>query len=115
MSYLNKPYEISVWEDVWRNERFEEQKICVIGSNTMKSQTRVFSPELTRNTNGTKRLTFQMYKKFVDAVTGEETINPFYDYLVSERKVKLYYKNKWHDFLIKGITETSKDYLYSYQ
>ena len=114
MSYLNKPYEISVWEDVWRNERFEEQKICVIGSNTMQSQTRVFSPELTRNTNGTKRLTFQMYKKFVDTVTGEETINPFYDYLVSERKVKLYYKGTWHDFLIKGITETSKDYLYSY-
>lgn len=117
MSYLIKPYEISVWEDSWNSstEKFEEKKLAVIGSNTMTSQARVFSPELTRNTNGTKTLTFKLYKKFVDNVTGEKINNPFYDYLIAERKVKLKYNNKWHDFLVKNIVENSADYLYTYQ
>jgi hypothetical protein len=116
MSYLIKPYEISVWEDSWNSsaEKFEEKKLAVIGSNTMTSQARVFSPELTRNTNGTKTLTFKLYKKFVDNVTGEKISNPFYDYLIAERKVKLKYNNKWHDFLVKNIVENSADYLYTY-
>jgi hypothetical protein len=115
MSILNKPYEISVWEDVWENERIVERKICIIGSNVMQSQTKIFSPELTQNTNGTKKLSFKLYKKFIDNVTGLEVNNPFYDYLVAERKVKLFYKDKWHDFLVKNITENSADYLYTYE
>jgi hypothetical protein len=34
---------------------------------------------------------------------------------VSERKVKLYYEDKWYDFIIKNIVEDSKNYLYTYQ
>jgi hypothetical protein len=56
-----------------------------------------------------------MYKKYIDNVSGLEVTNPFCDFLVTERKVKLYYKNKWYDFIIKNVTETSTDYLYSYQ
>jgi hypothetical protein len=116
MSYLTKDYEISVWEDEWSGTTgFTEKKLAVIGSNTMTSQARVFSPQLTKNTNGTKTLTFKLYKKFIDNVTGEKVHNPFYDYLIAERKVKLKYKGEWHDFLVKNITENSADYLYTYQ
>lgn len=116
MSYLTKDYEISVWEDEWSGTTgFTEKKLAVIGSNTMTSQARVFSPQLVKNTNGTKTLTFKLYKKFIDNVTGEKVHNPFYDYLFAERKVKLKYKGEWHDFLVKNIVENSADYLYTYQ
>ena len=116
MSYLTKDYEISVWEDEWSSTTgFTEKKLAVIGSNTMTSQARVFSPQLVKNTNGTKTLTFKLYKKFIDNVTGEKVHNPFYDYLIAERKVKLKYKGEWHDFLVKNIIENSADYLYTYQ
>jgi hypothetical protein len=55
-----------------------------------------------------------MYKRYIDNITGEEVENPFVDWLISERKVKLKYKDKWYDFVIKDINETSSNYLYSY-
>jgi hypothetical protein len=45
MSILRKPYELSVWEDVWDPNgvvegeevgKFVEKKICVIGSDKMQ-------------------------------------------------------------------------------
>jgi hypothetical protein len=55
-----------------------------------------------------------MYKKYIDPISGEKVYNPFVDWLISERKVKLYYEDKWYDFIIKDINENSADYLYSY-
>jgi hypothetical protein len=39
MGVLNKPYEISLWEDVYNNttNELEEKKICIIGTNLMTS------------------------------------------------------------------------------
>ena len=115
MSVLVKPYEISVWEDVWDNssKKFVEKKLLTIGSHLMKSQNRVLNPDFVTNVNGTKKLSFQMYKQYRDDVTGEKVSNPFYAYLANERKVKLKYKDEWHDFIIKNINETSTNYLYS--
>jgi hypothetical protein len=48
-------------------------------------------------------------------MTGEKVSNPFSDWLVSERKIKLCYENKWYDFIIKDIIENSSNYLYTYQ
>lgn len=115
MSIIKKPYEISVWDDVWEGDRFVEKRICVIGSNTMESQSRAIHPSFTRNTNGTKKFSFKMYKKYIDNITGEEVDNPFAKYLISERKVKLFYKNEWHDFIIKNIVEDNNTYLSTYQ
>lgn len=117
MSILVKPYEISVWEDVWDsvNEKFIERRILVIGSDLMNDQCRALKPNLTVNVNGTKKFSFQIQKTYRDLTTGKKVENPFFKYLTNERKVKLYYKNKWYDFLIKNITEESKNYLYSYQ
>jgi hypothetical protein len=81
----------------------------------MESQCRVVEPELTQNTNGTKKLTFKLYKRFKDNITGETVENPFYDWLVNERKVKLNYDGVWYDFIVKNISENSSTYLYTYQ
>jgi hypothetical protein len=56
-----------------------------------------------------------MYKKYTDPVTGEWVTNPFVDWLISERKIKLEYDGKWYDFIIKDINENSSNYLYTYQ
>lgn len=121
MSILKKPYEISVWEDEWVSSadngkgKFVEKRIGVIGTDNMLYQGRAIEPNLTRNVNGVKKFSFKMYKRFVDNMTGEEVDNPFSDWLISERKVKLEYDGKWYDFIVKDIVENSSNYLYTYQ
>lgn len=114
MSILTRPYVISLWEDIWDGEKFVEQRIAEIGSNEMTAQCRAIEPNLVTNVNGSKKFTFKMYKKYIDIVTGEEVDNPYVPWLISERKIKLFYKNKWHDFVIKGVTEDSTNYLNTY-
>ena len=114
MSILNKPYELSVWEDVWENDKFVEKRICVIGTEQMIAQCRALEPTLTQNVNGVKKFTFKMYRYYIDTVTGEKVENPFMIYLKSERKIKLKYDNTWYDFIIKDISENSSNYLYTY-
>ena len=115
MSNLISNYEISVWDDILVNGEFIEEKVCVIGSDTMFYQGKVLEPQFTRRANGEKKLSFQIYKTFIDNITGQKVDNVFYNYLINERKVKLYYEDKWYDFVIKNIVENSSNYLYTYQ
>ena len=108
-------YEISLWEDrlVLENintkipEHYEEEKICIIGSDTMTSQARALEPKLVKNVNGTNKLTFKLYYTYIDNETGKRIQNPFISLLVNERKVKCKWENQWYDFVIKGIQEDS--------
>ena len=108
-------YEISLWEDrlVLEDintkipEHYEEEKICIIGSDTMTSQARALEPKLVRNVNGTNKLTFKLYYTYIDNETGKRIQNPFISLLVNERKVKCKWENQWYDFVIKGIQEDS--------
>ena len=115
---LIKPYQISVWEDRFIKSGgkiyHEEVKIAEIGSDTMTSQNRVYSPVFKINTNGEKTLTFSLKYKYYDDLVGDFVVNPFEHFLVNERKIKLFYKNKWHDFVIKEKEENSEDYTFSY-
>jgi hypothetical protein len=61
-NYLTKPYEISLWKDGPSGE----EKICTIGTDTMEGQNRAFEPTFSRNVNGVKKLSFKIYKKYVD-------------------------------------------------
>jgi hypothetical protein len=117
MSILKKPYELSIWLDDWdaASGKFVEKKIATIGSDQMFGLIRAIEPNLTRNVNGTKKLTFKMYKKYVDTQSGEKVDNPFCQLLVNERKVKLKYKKKWYDFVVKNITESSSGKTCTYQ
>ena len=110
-------YEISLWEDrlVPQSgegqsivpEHYEEEKVCIIGSDTMTSQARALEPKLVRNVNGTNKLTFKLYYTYIDNETGKRIQNPFTSLLVNERKVKCKWEDQWYDFVIKGIQEDS--------
>ena len=122
MTNLIKPYEIAIYDDkIGENGNFQEERICIIGSDQMTFQGRALEPELVRSANGQTKLTFKMYKRYIDITNGEEFENPFIQYLISERKVKLKYgkdetgKDIWYDFIVKDINENSSTYLYTYQ
>ena len=106
---LNRPYEISVWEDRLVDDKkyYEEVKIATIGSNTMMAPHRVYSPTLTKNVNGEITLSFQLTHRYYDEVLGKIITNPIEKYLVNERKVKLNYDGEWYDFIIKNCDESS--------
>ena len=110
-------YEISLWEDrlVPQTgegqsivpEHYEEEKVCIIGSDTMTSQARALEPKLVRNVNGTNKLTFKLYYTYIDNETGKRIQNPFTSLLVNERKIKCKWEDQWYDFVIKGVQEDS--------
>ena len=106
-------YEISLWKDIVIDkkddvpEHYEEEKICVIGSDSMDVPFRAREPRLVENINGTSTLTFKIFYTYIDTETGEKKDNPFIGLLVNERKVKAKWKNKWYHLVIKGIQEDS--------
>lgn len=113
-----KPYEISVWEDRLVTENdisyYKETKIAVIGSDKMESPNRVFDPVLIENVNGEKTLTFSLAYKYFDEYKGELITNPFYGYLINERKIKLFYNDEWNEFVIKECEESSEENIFKY-
>lgn len=123
-----KPYEISIWEDILEKvektdtstgyvtieQYYKENKLAVIGSDTMTSPARAHNPILTKNINGSSNLTFTMYSRYFDETQGERVDNPFLGLLVNERKVKLKYDGEWYDFVIKRIDENSENNTFSY-
>lgn len=115
MSKLISNYRISVWNDILVNGEFIEEKVCEIGADDMSYQGKAIEPQLIRKANGEKKFTFKMYKQFIDTISGEKINNPFCDYLANEKKVKLYYEDKWYDFVVKNIAENSSTHLNTYQ
>ena len=115
---LRKPYEISIWEDYLETSNgisyYKENRIAVIGSDTMTTPNRVYSPVLQESVNGEKTLTFSLRHKYFDEDVGDFVVNPFTSFLVNERRVKLHYNDKWYEFLIKEREEVSEDYTFTY-
>ena len=120
---LIKPYEISVWEDKLIpidgttpvDYEFVENKLAVIGSNTMEGPNKVYDPVFNKKDNGEKTLTFSLKYKYFDPYSGnEEVVNPFAALLINERKVKLNYDGQWYEFVIKDHTESSDEMTWTY-
>lgn len=132
MSELTKPYKVTLWEDknvyivngqkkysldvgdVIQNQFLEETCIATIGSNTMETPIKIFTPILIQELNGSKTFTFQIFSRYWEEESEDFKINPFINLLVNERKIKLFYDNKWYDFVIKQIQENSENYTFSY-
>jgi hypothetical protein len=109
---MKDKYEISLWEDYPDTTSDEvpflnEQKLCVIGSDTMTSKIRAIEPTMINNVNGTNTFSFKMRYTYTDEITGEKIQNPFLSLLINERKVKVLWKDKWYDMLIKNLDEDS--------
>ena len=103
-------YEISLWEDFPDTTSsgipfLNERKLCVIGSHLMSSQARAREPKMINNINGTNTFTFKIFYTYIDELTGEKVTNPFKSLLINERKVKVLWKDKWYDLIIKNIDE----------
>lgn len=114
---LQRPYEISVWEDrlVADKEYYEEIKIATIGSSTMTAPHRAYNPILTKNVNGEIRFSFQIAHRYFDETLGQIVTNPIEKYLVNERKVKLLYGDEWYDFIIKNCDESTDGDVFTYE
>ena len=120
---LIKPYEISVWEDRLTQiegsspaqYEFKEQKIAVIGSDTMTGLNKAYNPVFHKKANGEKTLEFSMKYKYFDPYTNNDgVINPFVALLTNEKKVKLHYGGKWYEFIVKDHNESSDEYTWTY-
>ena len=125
--------DINIQEDNkdWRDENgelipnaifqfYKEQKICVIGSDSMDTPIRAFNPKLVSNTNGSSTLTFSMFYKYYDMESEQLLDNPFIKLMVNERKIKLRHGElgandcKWYDFVVKNIQENSENKTFNY-
>ena len=109
-------YEISIWEDKFDSDtgQFIEQRVMVIGASDLITQSRALQPFFKRGVNGTNELSFEMYYRYEDSVTGELVENPYVKYLTNETKIKLKKDGKWYDFIIKNIQEDSANKLFKY-
>ena len=118
MSDKLQPYEISIWDDVLVEEEdksyYKEVKIATIGSDVMTAPSRAINPVFTANVNGEITLTFNIVHRYYDPLEDDYIYNPLEKYLVNERKVKLFYDNKWYDFVIKSCDENSDSNTFSF-
>ena len=108
---MKDKYEISLWDDYLVAAsgdipaHYEEKKLVVIGSDSMTIPCRAEEPKLIQNINGTNTLSFKM--RYTYREEGKDYKNPFLKYLVNERKIKCFWKDKWYDFVIKDCNEDS--------
>lgn len=120
MELEKKPHEISIWDDVWNNEKkyYEEQKVCNIGSNNMTTPIRAFNPKMVSNINGSNTFTFDLNFRYWDDNLGDFVENPFVSLLYNERKIKVREGTppnaKWYDLIIKDVTENSEKKVFTY-
>lgn len=115
MSILKTDYEISVWDYLLSdNNQFEEKRIAIIGSSSMTSQYRVLNPQIKKGINGVNEFTFQIYSQYKDSISGDKVINPFVQYLINERIIRVRDGKDWYDFLIKEVQQDSSSHMYHY-
>ena len=119
MSILKKAYEISLWRDIQQDtvvngKLFTEERVAIIGADNMNSLSRALSPKFKKGINGSKELTFQMYRQYTDPVTGDTVDNLYVQMLANESKIKLKYRGKWYDLIIKNIQQDSSNHIVSY-
>ena len=110
---MRESYIIEIWKDVPQTypsttyTYIGEERVARIGSNTMTSWNRALQPQLRSNVNGTNTFTFLLYYTYINPETGEKEKNPFINLLSNETKIKIQWKGKWYDLLVKNIQESS--------
>lgn len=129
-----QPYELSVWRDIFVSDNtqladsyYTDEKVAVIGSDSMDSPLKAYDVTLKELTNGDCTLTFSMIYNYEK--DGERVSNPLFELLKNETKLKLRRgeeysfivdgkidfseletedeENRWRDFVIKTIDKDS--------
>jgi hypothetical protein len=116
---LKGRYELSVWQDVMAapsggKHYMSEERVAIIASDSMVSQNRAHKIKLQRKNNGEVNLSFSLYTKYVDMISGEEVENPFVNLLVNETKLKLKHNDKWYDLIINKVDDSSEKNICNY-
>lgn len=139
MSILKNPYTITLLGTDLKDPIIGSSEMATSSDDFSKKQAYAFEPNLSRNVNGVKKLSFKMYSKFFDATTGLLVDNPFAQYLINERQIVLSVtkfktstatseqgegsnqasentseKEEQYLFILKNISENSKTYLNTY-
>lgn len=104
---------VSVNKIYTEQKYFDEKKIATIGSNTLNSAIAVFGAKLTSNIDGTSKLTFSLFNKYITD-EGEKEDNPFVGLLKNETKIKLKYNDSWYSLNINNVDEDSNSNTFTY-
>lgn len=94
-------YSLSVWD-------YHGNKLIDLKSKDISIIGEVYNTNLRSNINGTKELSFVLPLYIVNE-EGEQEENFRWDYIESERKIKLEYKGKEDWFIIKTLEEERND------
>ena len=116
-----QPYEVSLWIkerrttllDNIEHAYIQDKRIGILATDGLISNDRISNIVFTRKVDGSRALSFQLTKRFIDD-NGAVRFNRFYNLLKNESLVKLKYKNVWYEFLIKNIEEDKSNYLITY-
>mgnify|MGYP001771136754 CR=1 FL=1 len=98
-------YETSTLDFYVEESIIDEEKICVIGSSSATFEGRAISPKLKENINGSAEFTFQLPHRYFNYQTKKWETSDLTSLIFEESKIKLHYKNKWYDFIVKDIQE----------
>jgi len=108
-------YELSLWRIVLQNTAspFSEEKIGIIGSNTLIDPCHAFNIKLNMKINGEKTLNFSIAYNYSDPISNTIMQNPWISYMIPEQIVKCYWRNDWYEFIIKDVNVDSSKKIYN--
>ena len=106
MAIQKHEYELSIWEkELVDGNTINEIKLQVIGAHDMTHLGRATNVHFKKLLNGTHVLTFQMPIRFFNSEVGDYVQNELIENLFNEQKIKLKFKNKWYEMVVKSINE----------
>lgn len=106
MAIQKHEYELSIWEkELVDGNTINETKLQVIGAHDMTHLGRATNVHFRKLLNGTHVLTFQMPIRFFNSEVGDYVQNELIENLFNEQKIKLKFKNKWYEMVVKSINE----------
>ena len=83
----------------------DEEKVMIIGSSESAFEGRSTSNIFTENINGTHTLTFSLPAFYFSYDSKDFVRNTIVDNIFGESKIKLKFKDKWYEFIVKNIQE----------
>ena len=106
MAIQKHKYELSIWNKELTDDGIKESKQQIIGADDMSHLGRTTNVHFKKLLNGTHVLTFQMPSMFFNSEKGDYVQNELIENLFNEQKIKLNFKDKWYELVIKDISES---------
>jgi hypothetical protein len=104
---MNDTYKIQIWKDKWISAsgdvpaHWGEERGAEIGGSDLTFEGRARNVKFSKSSSGEINFSFELPRVFVNA-QGVSEENYLIQYLPNEAKIKLFFKDEWYDFIIKG-------------